>query len=483
MTLDRNPWLESLIRPTLRPYSERAPAALESVARLLDRLGNPHARLRVVHIAGSKGKGATALMVEALLNATGVRTGTFTSPHLERWTERFRIDGREISRTDLDQAIVHLRPHVAELSQAYPRNPPSFFDTLTAMALWLFERRGVEVAIIETGIGGRYDATNIVRPEVACITNIELEHCDKLGTDLASIARHKAGILKPGAVAVLGSFDPASQKVIREKVIEAGCKSAWIGVDFEIVGGREAGNGALSYRSGDLTFEFARPHPSCCMAENAALAMACVQRLKGVESAHLKNAAGALSDVSLPGRCEILRSRPWWIVDCAHTKRSVTALVDVLAALPATDRHFLVSLSGDKTTDLLAPLLDTATSVTVTSPEALRSAPAAELASQISTRYPGAKLLIEENVEIALERAMSQLGPSSLLCATGSTYVAGAIRRLLRSSADGTSVQASSDRSSVILQTKTQQNRLSPSENSPSQFAERQEAADEVRSA
>jgi len=482
MTPDRNPWLESLIRPTLRPYSERAPLALESVGRLLNRLGNPHARLRVIHIAGSKGKGATALMIEALLEAAGLRTGTFTSPHLERWTERFRVDGREIAQADLDQASQHLRPHVDELSREYPQNPPSFFDVLTAMALWLFERRGVDVAIIEAGIGGRYDATNIVRPEVTCITNIELEHSDKLGTDLASIAGHKAGILKPGAVAVLGSFDPAPEKVIREKVNEAGCKAAWLGVDFEINRGHEDGNGTLGYRSGALSVEFALSHPGRHMAENAALAMACTQRFGGVETAHLKNAAGALSNIALPGRIEILRTAPWWIVDCAHTNRSIAALAQVLDALPASDRHYLISLSGNKTIDLLAPLLDTAASITVTSPEPLRSAPAAQLAALISTRYPETELCIEDNVEFALEGAKSRLRPSSLLCATGSTYIAGASRRLLLSIADRTGVKASPDRSSVISGTRRQKDGPSPSIDSPIHFAGEQETTNELRS-
>lgn len=467
MTPDRNLWLESLIRPNSRPYSERAPLALESVGRLLHRLGDPHARLRFIHIAGSKGKGATALMIEALLEAAGLRTGTFTSPHLERWTERFRIGGKEISRQQLDDAIDFLGPHVDELSREHPRNPPSFFDALTAMALWLFERRGVDVAIIETGIGGRFDATNIVHPEVACITNVELEHGDKLGTDLASIAGHKAGILKSGAVAVLGSFDHAAEKVIREEVVRVGCDAAWLRVDFDIDCDQRDGNRALNFRSGDLNVELALGHAGRHMVENAALAVACVQRLRGVETTCLKRAAGALANVALPGRTEILRVRPWWIVDCAHTNRSIAALAEVLDALPASDRHFVISLSGNKSVDLLAPLLDTAAFITVTRPEALRSVPAAELASRISTRYPQSSICVEDDAVVALERAKSRLGPSSLLCATGSTYIAGAARRLLLSSAGWNIVDASPMRPSVTAETRTQEDHSSPSAVSP----------------
>lgn len=479
-TPDRNPWLESLIRPNLRPYSERAPLALESVGRLLQRLGNPHAPLRVVHVAGSKGKGATALMIEALLQATGLRTGTFTSPHLERWTERFRIGGNEISPADLEEAIDALRPHVESLGLAYPQNPPSFFDVLTAMALWLFQRRGVDVAVIETGIGGRFDATNIVRPEVACITNVELEHTDKLGADLAAVAAHKAGILKPGAAAVLGSFEDAAEKVIRAGVSEAGCKAAWLERDFGIRPVHERDRQTLVYRSGNVAMELGLAHPGRHMAENAALAIACVDRLEGMETAQLQNAAGALSQVALPGRTEILRSAPWWVVDCAHTHRSVAALAEALDALPASDRHFVVSLSGEKPVEVLAPLLDTAASIVVTSPEPLRSAPAFELASRISTRYPEKKLHVETEVASAIERVKSRLGSSSLLCATGSTYIAGAARRHLLSSAGREASAASSGRLSVTVETPADGD-ASPSAIAPAQPVSEEKIGDEVR--
>ncbi len=452
MTPDRNPWLESLIRPNLRPYSERAPLALESVGRLLERLGNPHQRLRVIHLAGSKGKGSTALMIEALLEAAGLRTGTFTSPHLERWTERLRIDGREITPAKLDEAQNALRPNVDALTRAHPDNPPSFFDVLTAMAFWLFERRGVDIAIVEAGIGGRYDATNIVRPEVACITNVEFEHTDKLGTDLGAIAAHKAGILKPGTSALLGEFEQSAEKVIASKVEEVGCTASWLGQDFEIRRGSENDPGILAYQSRSTEIEFALAHPGRHMAQNAALSLACVEHLKGIDRVQLKDAAVALGNISLSGRTEILNTAPWWVVDAAHTRRSIAALVETLDALPAVDRHFILSLSGDKSVELLSPLLESATSIIVTSPEPLRSAPADKLASEVSARYPGKKVHAEPDVACAIEYAISRLESSSLLCATGSTYMAGAARRILLSSAERDSISPVRRCSSVTLE-------------------------------
>ncbi|NIW85791.1 MAG: bifunctional folylpolyglutamate synthase/dihydrofolate synthase, partial [Gammaproteobacteria bacterium] len=207
-------FLHSLIRPDFRPYAQRAPYALESVARLLERAGHPHRGLPVIHIAGSKGKGSTALAAEAVLEATGHSTGTFTSPHLQRWTERFRVGGREITGAHLAETLEALRPHVEVLCAEHPENPPSFFDVLTAAALLLFRASRVDCAIMEVGIGGRYDATNIVEPAVTCVTGIELEHVDKLGNDLASIARHKGGIIKPAVPVIAAPLpSPAAEQI------------------------------------------------------------------------------------------------------------------------------------------------------------------------------------------------------------------------------------------------------------------------------
>ena len=203
----------SLVRGDPRPYQTRARLAQLPVRALLSRVGNPEATLRVVHIAGSKGKGSTALYLEAILHAAGLGTGTFTSPHLQRWTERLRIDARESTEAEFAALLARLQPHVRALQLEDEDGAASFFDVLTAAAFLLFAQRGVDCAIVEAGIGGRLDATNVVQPRVSCITSLELEHTDKLGTHIAAIAEEKAGIIKKGVPVVVGPL-PGFGRVI-----------------------------------------------------------------------------------------------------------------------------------------------------------------------------------------------------------------------------------------------------------------------------
>jgi dihydrofolate synthase/folylpolyglutamate synthase len=188
-------WLEGLINVERRPEVPYARLGLDPIRRLLARVGDPQAALSVVHVAGSKGKGSTALLVEALLRGLGERVATFTSPHLERWTERFRVDGREVEGERLLAAVERLRPHVDALRAEAPASAPTFFDVTTAAAMLLFAEARVDRAVLEVGLGGRLDSTNVVDPAVTCITTIELEHTDKLGTTPAALGAEQAGIV------------------------------------------------------------------------------------------------------------------------------------------------------------------------------------------------------------------------------------------------------------------------------------------------
>ena len=173
-------YLDGLINRERREQP-RSRVSLAPIRALLAALSHPEADLRILHVAGSKGKGSTALAAEALLARCGSRVGVFTSPHLERWTERFRVEGREVPGDELAAAVERLRPHVDALRERSSEEVPSFFDATTAAALLLFRDRRVEHVILEVGLGGRLDSTNAVHPAVTCITSIELEHTDKLG--------------------------------------------------------------------------------------------------------------------------------------------------------------------------------------------------------------------------------------------------------------------------------------------------------------
>jgi len=258
-------YLESLINVERQPDVPYARLGVEPVRNLLRRLGDPHRGLRVVHIAGSKGKGSTALFTEAICRAAGERVGTFTSPHLERWTERFRIDGEEV-------AIAVQEGQLDALRREDPAAAPTFFDATTAAALLLFAEAGVDRVVLEVGLGGRLDSTNVVSPDVCCITSIELEHTDKLGDTLEAIAGEKAGIIKPGIPVVCGVLPPAARAVVSARAAQQRAEVHWLGHDFTVEQRDEVAS-RVRIRDGGVTVDASLRVLGSHQAANAALAL------------------------------------------------------------------------------------------------------------------------------------------------------------------------------------------------------------------
>jgi dihydrofolate synthase/folylpolyglutamate synthase len=277
---DAGAWLEGLINLEKRPDWPTARLGLGPVRRLLARLGSPEEELRVIHVAGSKGKGSTALFAEAMLGAAGERVGTFTSPHLERWTERVRLDGREVDGACLAAAIERVRPHVEALRRSGEGEAPTFFDATTAAALVCFREAGVDRVVLEVGLGGRLDSTNVVRPQVACITSVELEHTDRLGSTLGAIAAEKAGILKPGVPAVVGWLPAEARAAVEERAAELDVAIAWAERDFRIRILEEDPAGLRVWLAdGPVELEVRLPVLGAHQARNAALALAWESRM------------------------------------------------------------------------------------------------------------------------------------------------------------------------------------------------------------
>jgi len=428
-------YLEALINVEKQPDVPYARLGLIPIRRLLARLDDPHRRLRVIHIGGSKGKGSTALFVEAIARAAGLRVGTFTSPHLERWTERFRIDGREVPGEHLATVVARLRPHVDALRDTDPANAPTFFDATTAAAFLLFAEAPVDVAVVEVGLGGRLDSTNVVAPAVTCVTSVELEHTDKLGDSLLAIGREKAGILKSGAPSVAGALPAPARAALLERAGVVGTEIAWLGSDFgfEL---HEAGPAGLSLHlhDGSLSVDVIAPVVGEHQAANAAMAAACVRRARWVAEDDLgRVVAAGLASAELPGRVEILGRRPWRVVDGAHTRASAQALARALATLPHRSLHLILSISAGKdVASLLASLLPGAASVTVTRAEPTRSLPPDALAAAVRGVAPGLPLRVVPDPRRAIGEALADLAPDDLLCATGSVYLAGIARSVLR---------------------------------------------------
>jgi dihydrofolate synthase/folylpolyglutamate synthase len=426
-------WLEGLINVERRPEVPYARLGLDPIRRLLARVGNPQATLSVVHVAGSKGKGSTALLVEALLRGLGERVATFTSPHLERWTERFRVDGCEVDGERLLAALERLRPHVTTLRAEAPASAPTFFDVTTAAALLLFAEARVDRAVLEVGLGGRLDSTNVVDPAVTCITTIELEHTDKLGATPAAIAAEKAGIVKRGRPLVVGALPADALAVVRERARAESAPIAELGRDFRVDSCTAGLDGlALRLRDGDLAIEARLPVLGLHQAVNAALALACVRRLDAHEPAALAAAApAALAAARLPGRVELLGRAPWLVVDAAHTAASARALAAALRVVPRRSVHLVLSVSAGKDLGaILDALLPLAARVTVTRAEPARSLAPAEIAAASRASAPGLALRVVPNPHLALRAARAAAAPDDLVVATGSVYLAGQARRI-----------------------------------------------------
>jgi len=433
---DASAWLESLFNVERSREWRYERLGLEPIRKLLERLGDPQTRLSAIHVAGSKGKGSTALLCEAVLQAAGERVGTFTSPHLESWTERFRLGGREVDGPRLAAAVERVRPHVEALRAEDPARAPTFFDATTAAALVLFAEERVDRAIVEVGLGGRLDSTNAIAPAVTCITTIELEHTDKLGATLEAIAREKAGIAKPGRPLAIGALPTEAEAMVLERAEDVGAPVARLGRDFRVER-REAREGglALELRDGELRVEAILPVLGAHQADNAALALACVKRLGAHSDAALaESAARGFARAELPGRIEVLARAPWIVVDGAHTAASARALARSIEGLPRRRAHIVLSISAGKDLSaILDALLPLADRLTVTRAEPARSLAPEEIAAAARAATPGLAMRVVPNPHLALRAAREAAEPDSLLVATGSVYLAGIARRLWRS--------------------------------------------------
>ncbi|MCH8889524.1 MAG: bifunctional folylpolyglutamate synthase/dihydrofolate synthase [Myxococcales bacterium] len=413
------------------PYSR---FGLEPIRRLMERLGDPQADLSVIHLAGSKGKGSTGLMAEALLGAAGERVGTFTSPHLERWSERFRIDGREVTGELLAEAVERIAPHIDALREEDPRRAPSFFDALTAIALLLFSEAKVDRCVFEVGLGGRLDSTNVITAAVSCITNIEFEHTQQLGNTLAEIASEKAGILKSGVPAVIGDLRDEAAEVVEARARELGAPLAWLGRDFDFeVLDRDLEGQSIRLTDGSLRVDARIAALGSHQARNAALALACVARAPGVVQGEplIEAAERGFAAARLPGRVELIGRAPWLLVDSAHTGASAAALAAVLRRIPRRRSHLVLSISAGKDADaILRHLLPEVNAVTVTRAEPVRSLSPADVATAIRAAAPGVSVQVVPNPHLALRAAREEIGAEDLLCVSGSIYLAGIARRV-----------------------------------------------------
>jgi dihydrofolate synthase/folylpolyglutamate synthase len=422
-------------------YEQRAPAAddlkLDRMRTLLARLGDPHRRLRIVHVAGSKGKGSTAAMLAEILRSSGYRTGLFTSPHLCRVEERFQVDGLPISAPELNELLAETRASVQIASQ--PRMlPPTFFEVATAVGFLHFARRGVDVAALEVGLGGRLDSTNVCDPELAVITSISFDHTKLLGNRLTSIAREKAGIVKPGRPVISGVTVPEARAVVEQICKERNAPLRQLGVDFRYRyrPGYVDSDSVRKPRVEVTTWERCWPQMDQNLlgdhqAANASVAVACVEMLR-TQGWAIPNAAVArgLAEVSWPARMEVISRRPLVVLDCAHNVASAEALVETLeSCFPPGRRLLLFAGSSDKDIPgmfrVLTPHFDHALLTRYS--DSPRSVPPEQLIGWWRAAGDRPATTYATPTEAwAAARAMA--GHADLICVSGSVFLAGEMR-------------------------------------------------------
>ena len=416
------------------PFGDRATAerGLRRVAALLARLGNPHRRYGILHVAGSKGKGGTCAMLDAVLRAAGHRVGLLTSPHLHTFRERIAIGGAMLDESAfaaLTRRAVVAADAVAEDDPAL--GPVTAFELLTAMAFDAFAAAGCDLAVVEVGLGGTYDATNLVDPVVAAITRLDLEHVAILGTTLPEIAANKAGIVKAGRPVVVSPQDPAALATIEEIAAARGSRLLVGGRDWDWAGtSRSFGAIGPWGRHADLRLGLAGPH----QVENASTALAALWCLAeaGIAVPEAAIRAG-LAAAFQPGRFEVVAGRrgPQVVLDGAHTPASAAALAATLDAECAGRRAVVVlAAGGDKDNVALARALSPiAAAVIATRSRSARAAAPEAVAA--AARAAGLAADTAPDVAAALDRATQVAGPKGLILVTGSLYAVAEAREAL----------------------------------------------------
>ncbi len=403
---------------------------LARIEKLLDLMGRPERRFRTVHVTGTNGKGSTTAMLAAILTAAGIRTGMYTSPHLKDYTERFVVDGEPAGREALAAAIAHTRGFVDAMT-AEGWEHPTEFEVLTAAAFHYFATAGAEYAVVEVGLGGLLDSTNVVLPEVAIITNVALEHTDRCGGTLAEIAAHKAGIIKPG-VPVVTAARGAALDVIRDTAAARGAPLAVLGRDFYAeaagVDGLRQMVAVVSRRHGDLG-RFPLSLLGRHQAENAAVAvmaaLTVAEREKRVTPAAIR---AGLADARWPGRFEVVPGRPALVIDGAHNPAGAAVLRATLDEMfPDRPTVFVLGILGDKDVEgIIGTLVRAGDRVVAVKPASERAADPGRMVAAAGEERAEAAGTVEEGMERAGELA----GPDGLVCVAGSLYLVGPARRI-----------------------------------------------------
>ena len=407
---------------------------LSRVVCLLERLGNPQQKLRCIHIAGTNGKGSTAAFLASILEAQGFRVGLYTSPYMEAFTNRMGVNGEDIDRDTLVRLVEEVKPHVDAIA-ATNLGQPTEFEVVTALAFLYFAAADPDWVVVEVGLGGRLDATNVITPVVSAITNIGLEHTQVLGDTIEAIAFEKGGIIKPDVPVVTAAEKVAAVDVFRHLAAERGAALYEIDKDitYQITSVSLDGV-SFDYQSpwrtlSALTSSLLGQH----QARNAALAVA-VRELLPAEFDESAVRQG-LTNTVWPGRLEVFSKSPLVLVDGAHNTDGIIALRQALGDILGHRKLRLVlGILGDKAVDeILSLIVPLATAgLIVTKPVNPRAADPNQVATLAVPYANGVTIIVKENIAEAVSAALTCLGEDEAVCVSGSLYTISEAREVLK---------------------------------------------------
>ncbi len=399
---------------------------LDTIQNILRFLNNPEKNYHIIHVAGTNGKGSTATYMASILQQAGFKTGIYTSPHLVRFNERIAVDGVQIS--DEDVVSVYEAVNAVDIG----KRKATFFEIATAMAFYYFSQQQVEWAVIETGMGGRFDATNVIRPELSVITNLSIEHTDYLGHTIKDLAREKGGIIKPQAPVVTAVSQPSGIKVLEQTAQRNKAPLFQFKKGFSIR--KTAGEETYNYQGIHQAFnKIVKPLPGDHQRENLSMALAGMElifdRFKTKDPRYKLDqhlVEKGLAAARWPGRLERVMEEPLVILDGAHNLKAAQVLAAYLKQAVADKNLTLVlGILDDKPyEDMLKLLLPLASRVIITQAKINRSIPAGVLAAAVQKIFSG-KVEEIKDVDKAVSHAISTSSKEDAICIAGSLYVAG----------------------------------------------------------
>jgi dihydrofolate synthase/folylpolyglutamate synthase len=428
---------DAVYRALLERVGEQSPEPrLDATRRAVEVLGDPHRAAPVIHLTGTNGKTTTARIIESLLRAGGLRTGLMTSPHLEQFTERIRVDGEPVADADVARIWSEISPYIDLVDgELEGRGEPrlTYFEALTVLAFAVFADAPVDVVVLEVGMGGEWDSTNVADGQVAVFTPISLDHVARLGSTVAEIARTKSGIIKSGAAVVTAFQPPEVLTVLSEAAERREASLAVEGGGFAVTSSQVAvGGQVISVRglAGEYS-ELALPLFGRHQAENAALAIAAVESFLGGGAVRLADevVVDGLAGVSSPGRLQRIASEPTIVVDAAHNPNGAEALATALEEyFDFSELVIVLGVLADKDAEgILRELAKTGATFFVTQSESERAVPAERLARTTAAVAGGERVQVFERFEDALESARDWAGeePGRGVVVTGSITLVG----------------------------------------------------------